>query len=279
MHEEICPDVGDEAVIEKDGDPRSVRHLRPDAMPPIHMGDVFVDEDDDQVGFLDKELSDLLSRLRVPFPDNEIEKRIGARGVSLDYIGHAGVTDRLLDVDLLWSWEPLALDTDGLPKFDRFGGLWIKLTVCGVTRLGYGDAVGKDPGTTAVKEIIGDAIRNAAMRFGVALALWSKIDRKEHAEVATRQEPTPNQKALDDLGAVCDENGLDRRTMGKRYRKWAEENGRVLIDFREAGADDIIAFTQHIILTATPDPDVGTEAGTVADQKSDGGTGAVEEPS
>jgi hypothetical protein len=93
--------------------------------------------------------------------------------VHLDYVGHAALTDRLLDVDPSWSWEPVAFNSEGLPAFDRNGGLWIKLTVNGTTRLGYGGADGKQ-GTDAVKEIIGDALRNAAMRFGAALDLWHK---------------------------------------------------------------------------------------------------------
>jgi hypothetical protein len=95
--------------------------------------------------------------------------------VHLDYVGHAALTDRLLDVDEYWSWEPVAFNADGLPAFDRTGGLWIRLTVNGVTRLGYGAADGKSGGD-AVKEIIGDALRNAAMRFGAALDLWHKGD-------------------------------------------------------------------------------------------------------
>jgi hypothetical protein len=95
--------------------------------------------------------------------------------VHLDYVGHAALTDRLLDVDEAWSWEPVALDSNGLPAIDKDGGLWIKLTVNGVTRLGYGDAQGKTGGD-AMKERIGDALRNAAMRFGAALDLWHKGD-------------------------------------------------------------------------------------------------------
>lgn len=97
--------------------------------------------------------------------------------VHLDYVGHAALTDRLLDVDPQWHWEPVAF-RDGLPAFDGSGGLWIKLTVCGVTRLGYGHAAAKpgvDPGARE-KEVIGDALRNAAMRFGAALDLWHKGD-------------------------------------------------------------------------------------------------------
>lgn len=93
----------------------------------------------------------------------------------LDYVGHAALTDRMLDADIAWSWEPVAYDANGLPALDRNGGLWIRLTVGGVTRMGYGDADGKTGGN-AVKEAIGDALRNAAMRFGAALDLWHKGD-------------------------------------------------------------------------------------------------------
>jgi hypothetical protein len=98
--------------------------------------------------------------------------------VHLDYVGHAALTDRLLDADPGWGWEPLAIGPDGLPKFDSIGGLWIKLTVCGVVRMGYGNAENKtysDVGARE-KEVIGDALRNAGMRFGAALDLWHKGD-------------------------------------------------------------------------------------------------------
>lgn len=112
--------------------------------------------------------------------------------VHLDYVGHAALTDRLLDADPAWSWEPMALGDDGLPLFDQAGGLWIRLTVCGVTRLGYGNAEAKsnaDAGSRE-KEVIGDALRNAAMRFGAALELWHKGD----LHVADTEEDPP-QKA------------------------------------------------------------------------------------
>jgi hypothetical protein len=71
--------------------------------------------------------------------------------VQLSYVGHAALTDRLLDADPSWTWEPLSLAPDGTPFLDANGGMWIKLTVCGVSRF-----------------------RNAAMRFGAALDLWHK---------------------------------------------------------------------------------------------------------
>lgn len=96
----------------------------------------------------------------------------------LDYVGHAAATHILLDADPHWNWEPMAYTPAGLPMFDESGGLWIKLTVCGITRPGYGNADKKahmDAGSRE-KEVIGDALRNAALRFGLALELWSKAD-------------------------------------------------------------------------------------------------------
>lgn len=128
--------------------------------------------------------------LRAPFPATAIgklpkpTKKDNAKGkcdecggwhglpaVHLDYVGHAAATDRLLQVDPEWTWKPMAQGPNGEPLLTN-GGLWIELTVCGVTRPGFGDE-GNGKGT---KEIIGDAIRNAAMRFGVALDLWAKED-------------------------------------------------------------------------------------------------------
>lgn len=113
--------------------------------------------------------------------------------VHLDYVGHAAVTLRLLDCDPEWSWEPAAFTAEGLPAFDRIGGLWIKLTVCGVTRLGYGSA-GEKQGGDAVKEIIGDALRNAALRFGAALDLWHKGDL--HGALEEPEAVTAAEKAI-----------------------------------------------------------------------------------
>ena len=118
--------------------------------------------------------------------------------VHLDYFGHAALTSMLLDVDPNWTWEPLALGQDGLPVIDRDGGMWIKLTVLGITRLGYGDAQGKTGGD-AMKERIGDALRNAAMRFGAALELWHKGDLHGEDTVAIEYITADQLTVLDDL--------------------------------------------------------------------------------
>ncbi|MCR4297235.1 MAG: hypothetical protein NUV75_00570 [Gallionella sp.] len=110
----------------------------------------------------------------------------GLPAVHLDYVGHAALTDRLLDCDPKWAWEPCV--KPGLP--DPGNGMWIELTVCDVTRIGYGSADGKSGGD-AIKEIIGDGLRNAAMRFGAALDLWHKgdlhLDASEEGAPETRE--------------------------------------------------------------------------------------------
>lgn len=122
---------------------------------------------------------------RRPSCDNHTRKRcqvcrnsITEAHVDLSYVGHAEVTDRLIAVDPEWTWEPMAFGADGLPALDQHGGLWIRLTVAGVTKPGYGGAEGKT-GPDAVKELIGDALRNAALRFGVAINLWGAHGKGE----------------------------------------------------------------------------------------------------
>jgi len=125
---------------------------------------------------------------------HECSNYITAAHMHLDYVGHADVTDRFLQADPDWTWEPLALDPKGLPALDENGGLWIRLTIAGTTRLGYGDADGKRGGN-AIKEVIGDALRNASMRFGVALDLWRKEGPAEEQQAAPKrgrpQKPEP----------------------------------------------------------------------------------------
>lgn len=97
-----------------------------------------------------------------------------ARSMHLDYIGHAGITERLNQVDPWWGWDPMGFTEAGTPLMSD-GGMWGRMTVLGVTRIGYGDP-GRNSGPNAIKETIGDFIRNAAMRFGVGTYLWSKSE-------------------------------------------------------------------------------------------------------
>lgn len=180
-----------------------------------------------------------LDLLRAPFPAHQISKlpkptckkeeydklpkgncsvcdgyHATSKTIHLDYVGHAALTDRLLDADPNWHWEPMALE-NGLPAFDKTGGLWIRLTVCGVTRIGYGNAKLNsyaDIGSRE-KEVIGDALRNAAMRFGAALDLWHKGDL--HGDDDSPEPPQQNPAVIGpvefkELTALLDETKSDK---------------------------------------------------------------------
>jgi len=176
--------------------------------------------------------------MRTPFPANQISKlpkptkqqteevkRDFTKGVRctvcggwhhpkvvhLDYVGHAALTARLLDVDPNWNWEPFAVDENGLPAIDNDGGLWIRLTVLGVTRIGYGDAQGKTGGD-AMKERIGDALRNAGMRFGAALDLWHKggpLDEEENESVPSSKRVLNDGIVLDYIASISGAESMD----------------------------------------------------------------------
>jgi hypothetical protein len=60
--------------------------------------------------------------------------------------------------------------------------------VLGKTIIGVGSC--KADKDDAAKELIGDALRNAAMRFGIAINLWSKADTPASAPRTIRQQPT-----------------------------------------------------------------------------------------
>ncbi len=187
-----------------------------------------------------------LARMREPFAENQINvlpkpyskdspkefcrtcnSRHGMPAAHLDYVGHAALTDRLLEVDPEWTWEPLALDEHGLPRFDRHGGLWIRLTVCGVTRLGYGDTGGKN-GANAVKEAIGDALRNSGMRFGAALDLWHKGELHDASQEREQEPPAP---AVDVEALIVEvENAADKAALQDLWRK----SGQVADEARKA---------------------------------------------
>lgn len=116
----------------------------------------------------------------------------GLPAVHLDYLGHAELTDILCFVDPLWTWEPFATDDRGLPAIvsnDKGSVMWIKLTIWGVSRPGVGTSDPKGPDT--MKELIGDALRNAGMRFGIGTALWSKIDGVDR-KILSGQEVEPD---------------------------------------------------------------------------------------
>ena len=108
-------------------------------------------------------------------PDPSIVGKLPRGGTQLDYVGHAEVTRILLEIDPLWTIEPVAFDEAGLPARVKIGtmvqaGFWI--TILGHRRYCVGSV--EDRKVDIGKELVSDGVRNGAMRAGVALSLWSK---------------------------------------------------------------------------------------------------------
>lgn len=206
---------------------------------------------------------DIAARLRAPFPPeaigklprmlcqlcskNECEKHKrktcgqckGYLGhhTHLDYVGHAHVRERFLEVDPSWTWEPMAFSQSGLPLLDENNGLWIRLTIGGKTMPGYGDAPGKRGGN-AVKEAIGDALRNAGQSFGVALDLWKKepTGQVEPEELPARQIEKARQQTdrgrANELRGQCKlmakEKGKDIDWLADTFAGWDPQSPGIL---------------------------------------------------
>ena len=117
-------------------------------------------------------------------PDPNIVGKLPRGGIQLDFVGHADITKLLIEIDPLWSWEPVAI-VDGRPAIHVVNGMavmWGRLTVLGKSMLGVGTVKHDKPDLD--KELVGDFLRNASMRFGICLSLWTKQEWEEPNKVA-----------------------------------------------------------------------------------------------
>lgn len=114
--------------------------------------------------------------------------------IPLSYVGHADITARLNEAE--WSWRPLGVEPTGVPAIvvgqdDLF--LWIELTVWDRSVIEVGAVAKGKP--EAMKLLVSDALRRAAMRFGIALDLWKKEkwepDQDDAGTGAAQASPPP----------------------------------------------------------------------------------------
>jgi hypothetical protein len=156
-------------------------------------------------------------------PDPQTVSQIEKNGVRLDYVGHAEITKILIEIDPEWSWQPVAWENGRPATHTQLGkitkrdgtvlefptvSMWGHLTLLGVTRVAVGSVEAHKADLD--KELVSDFLRNAAMRFGIALALWTKGETKVQQVVnAHRQETrapatlvrTPEKPRTQALGA------------------------------------------------------------------------------
>lgn len=120
------------------------------------------------------ELGDILKKYAVPDPG--IVSKLPKGGIQLDFVGHADITRILIEIDPLWTWEPCGwlLGRPDIHIENGIATMWARLTLLGKTMIGLGSCRA-DKGDYE-KELIGDFLRNASMRFGICLSLWTKSE-------------------------------------------------------------------------------------------------------
>ena len=126
-------------------------------------------------------------------PDPKIVGTIPRNGINLAYVSHAEITRILIEIDPMWNWQPVAWQ-DGRPATHEANGMitmWATLTLLGKDLIGVGSVRSDKPDYE--KELVGDFLRNAAMRFGICLSLWTKQDQSSQSPIRSLPSAHPAQ--------------------------------------------------------------------------------------
>jgi hypothetical protein len=192
-------------------------------------------------------------------PDESIVGKLPRGGIALDYVGHAEITRILIEVDPLWYWEPLEV-RDGRPVTTLQNGMvsmWGRLVLLGCERIGVGTVKHDKPDLD--KELVSDFLRNAAMRYGIALSLWSKQEWEDlkapaqPAQATAKPSPKPrtapqtkpavvdspaddkiSEEQMEKFTAACTKAGLNPITVFKEAK----------VDVRHAKMSDLPAMRE-----------------------------------
>ena len=173
-----------------------------------------------------KLLAEVLTNYAVPDP--KIVGKLPKGGTQLDFVGHADITRILIEVDPMWTWEPCGW-VNGRPHIHVENGtatMWGHLYVHGKPMLGVGSV--RADKQELDKELVGDFLRNAAMRFGISLALWTKNEWEDlggHAPAPQKSIPArkPAPKPIADI-AVTSTIPVDPEIVGKFIKACASAN-------------------------------------------------------
>lgn len=158
-------------------------------------------------------------------PDPSIVGKLPRGGITLDFVGHAEITRILIDIDVNWNWQPVGI-VNGRPAINETNGIatmWGYLTINGKTMMGVGSARSDKPDLD--KELVGDFLRNASMRFGICLSLWSKSEWEETP--APKPAGVVSQENIERFKTACKEAGLDPN-------KVAQEAGVLLVGLKDS---------------------------------------------
>lgn len=192
--------------------------------------------------------------LAAEFPSNKVQPKTGRGGKTFKYISHGLVTERLNHVDPNWSsqmvTEHIYYDDDKRP---HCGAVTIALTIGSVTRVETGGPQNitgseKFPYNFAdeMKNAYSDALKRAAMRFGVALSMWEDLIESEGDEDANPNQTYAESRQYQSEPGYAPErttssDGEEKRVTrpgdppSERQLKWLED----LLDARQKAGENV----------------------------------------
>jgi hypothetical protein len=152
----------------------------------------------------------------------------------------------LIEIDPLWTWQPVAWD-NGTPAIHVENGMatmWATLTLLGKSMLGVGSVRADKPDQS--KELIGDFLRNAAMRFGIALSLWSKQDWSDNTTITSL--PAAQAKRAEEAKPYVGNHPAKGVPSPRVVQDFMQDNEPSLLDVAEIAAQ----FNATIVENITP---------------------------
>lgn len=179
-------------------------------------------------------------------PDPKIVGTIPRNGINLAYVSHADITKILIEVDPEWSWQPIAWE-NGRPAINVENGtatMWATLTLLGKSMLGVGSV--RADKQDLDKELVGDFLRNAAMRFGIALSLWSKQDWSDNTTITSL--PAAQAKRAEQAKPYVANHPAKGVPSPRVVQEYMDDNEPSLLDVAEIAAQ----FNATIVENITP---------------------------
>ena len=127
--------------------------------------------------------------------------------------------------------------------------MWGRLTIHGVTRVAVGSCEVIKPDLD--KELVSDFLRNAAMRFGICLSLWTK---QEWEDLTKPEPPKMVAKAdFDKFVKACTDKNIDHKVL-------LAEIGKESNQLTEADFNQLRALFKAALLNLPPKPVAETPA-------------------
>jgi hypothetical protein len=179
-------------------------------------------------------------------PDPKIVGTIPRNGINLAYVSHADITKILIEVDPSWSWQPIEW-VNGRPAIHVENGtatMWGTLTLLGKSMIGVGSV--RADKQDHEKELVGDFLRNASMRFGIALSLWSKQDWSDNTTITSL--PAVQARRAEEAKPYVGNHPAKGVPSPKVVRDFVDDNEPTMLEMAEIAAQ----FGGTIVENITP---------------------------